>query len=190
MITIQITEEEFNKCKIFSEKCDTSHYVKRNQFNEEKRKKDSLIGKIGEIATFNYLKDKVENLTYPDFEIYSAKNKSWDFDLKAKDRNFHVKSQDVVQGDRFGVSWIFQYGNGFNQSYDKEIFDRLTDNQFISFVSINLETNEALIRAIVDLTFLHKKQLFKLPKLEKLQKANKLAVYLKDLERYPESLWM
>jgi len=47
-----------------------------------------------------------------------------------------------------------------------------------------LKENFAIVRAILKLEFLHERKLFGLPKLEHLQKANKKAVYLKDIERY------
>ena len=178
------SKEEIDKCKTFSENVDTSFYARRSQHNEEKRKKDALIGKLGEIAVYNILKNKITNLNYPDLNIYSASKKSWDFDIKGDNVNLHVKTQDIEQGEKYGVSWIFQYGNGKNSHYDKEIFDNLTPNQYVAFVSLSLQENFAIIRTIVKLDFLHENKLFGLPKLEHLQKANKKAVYLKDIERF------
>lgn len=190
MIEYNITPEEFEFSKYFSEAVDTSYYASRSQFNQEKRERDALIGKLGEIATYQSLKDKFPELSSPDFQIYDAKNKSWDFDLKAPNINLHVKTQDLKQGEKYGVSWIFQYGNGKTKHYDKEVFDRITPNQYVSFVSIDLDNKKCYIRAIVKLDLLHEKKLFSLPKLDRLQKANKLAIYLKDLEKYPEELFI
>lgn len=185
------TKEEYDACVLFSESVDTSHYAKRAQFNESKRIKDSLIGKLGEVAAYHYLKDKIMNLSTPDFNIYEAKKKSWDFDLKGDGFNIHVKTQDNEMGEKYGTSWIFQYGNGRNSSYDKEIFDLLSPNQYVVFVSLSLnkENSIANVRAVTKLEFLHEKKLFALPKLERLQFANKKAVYLKDLEKYPEDMF-
>jgi hypothetical protein len=190
MVEYKFTSEEIKAAELFSEAVDTSFYSTRNQFNESKRKKDSLIGKLGEFAAFHYLKDKISNLSFPDLNIYDAKQKSWDFDLKGDNANIHVKTQDLVQGEKFGVSWIFQFGDGKSKSYDKEIFDKISDNQYVTFVSIDLERFTAYIRGVVLLEHLHNKKLFGLPKLEHLQRANKLAVYLKDLERYPDNLFV
>lgn len=188
MIKYFFSQEELDVCKNFSESVDTSHYSKRGQNNEQKRQKDAFVGKLGEYAVYNSLKGKILNIVEPDVQVYAAKQKSWDFDLKGDGVNLHVKTQDIEQGEKYGVSWIFQYGNGKNQHYDKEIFDKITPNQYIAFVSLSLKENFALIRAIVKLDFLHDKKLFGLPKLEHLQKANKKAVYLKDIERYPSEL--
>lgn len=189
MIKYSFSKEELDACKLFSESVDTSFYARRSQHNEDKRKKDSLVGKLGEFAVYNSLKDKIKNIQKPDLQIYAANKKSWDFDLKGDSVNLHVKTQDVEQGERYGVSWIFQYGNGKNSHYDKEIFDKLTPNQYIAFVSLSLKDNYAIIRSIVKLDFLHDKKLFGLPKLEYLQQANKKAVYLKEIERYPDELF-
>ena len=189
MIKYFFSQEELDICKKFSESVDTSHYSKRGQNNEQKRQKDALVGKLGEFAVYHSLKDKVPKIIKPDVQIYTAKQKSWDFDLKGDSVNLHVKTQDVEQGEKYGVSWIFQYGNGKNQNYDKEIFDKITPNQYIAFVSLSLKENFAIIRAITKLEFLHDKKLFGLPKLEYLQQANKKAVYLKDIERYSDQLF-
>lgn len=181
----KFSDDEFKLCKDFSEQVDTSFYATRSQFNVQKRIKDSLIGKLGELAVYNLLKDEIKDISYPDFKIYSAKEKSWDFDLKAKNCNLHVKCQDIEQGEKYGVSWIFQHG----KYYDKEIFDQTSPNQYVAFVSVNLKEKTSLVRAIIKLELLHNKKLFALPKLERLQQANKLAVYLKDLEKYPDQLW-
>lgn len=189
MKKIIFTPEDMQKCIEFSEQVDTSLYAQRNQWDVQKRKIDSKVGKLGELATYYNLVDKYPDITYPDFKIYKAKEKSWDFDLKSNSFNLHVKSQEALQGNKFGESWIFQFGNGKNRHYDKEIFDKLSPNQYISFVKVNLLTKEAEVRAIVSLDLLHDNKLFALPVLEKLQQANKLAVYYKDLQKFSDKLW-
>lgn len=174
------SEEEFSKCTEFANKIDTSFYSRRNQFDNDKRKKDQLIGKLGEIISFNYLNNKIKDLSYPDFNIYDKKQKSWDFDLKANGFNIHVKSQDIVQSKRYGESWIFQAGGKY-KGYDKEIFDKISPNQFICFCVIDLENKSGVIKSIVKLEYLHDNKLFKLPKLPKLQEMNKMAVYFNDI---------
>jgi hypothetical protein len=188
MKKIIFTPEDIQKCTEFSEQVDTSLYAQRNQWDAEKRKADAKIGKLGELVVYQNLIEKYPNITYPDFKIYKAKEKSWDFDLKAPTFNLHVKTQEALQGAKFGESWIFQYGNGKNRHYDREIFDRTSPNQYIAFVKVNLLAKEGEIRAIVSLDLLHENKLFALPVLEKLQKANKLAVYYKDLQKFSDKL--
>lgn len=186
---IKFTNEEIQKCLDFANKIDTSYYAKRSQFDNDKRKQDQIVGKLGEIATYNYLIGKYPTMSYPDMQIYEKKNKSWDFDLKANNINLHVKSQNIVQSQKYGISWIFQKGNGVNRHYDKEIFDRVSPNQYVSFVLVDDKKYQAEIKAVVELEFLHKKDLFKLPVLEKLRVANKVAVYYNDIKEYPTLLW-
>lgn len=180
MYNYTFTEEEFKKCKDFSESIDTSFYSRRNQTNNEKRKKDQLIGKLGEIISFNYLITKINDLSYPDFNIYDKKNKSWDFDLKSNSYNIHVKSQDIEQSKRYGESWIFQAGGKY-KGYDKEIFDRITKNQYVCFCIIDLSNKSGCLKSIVDLDYIHNNNLFKLPKLPIFQEMNKKAVYFDDI---------
>jgi len=73
MEKIKFSEEEVASCEDFSQKVDTTLYARRNQSDNEKRKKDAKIGKLGEIAAFNFLKEKYPDLSSPDFNIYSAK---------------------------------------------------------------------------------------------------------------------
>lgn len=177
---IKFTPEQIKECEDFSNAVDTSFYATRNQKNNEKRVFDSKIGKLGEIATFEFLNDKVKNLTRPDFKIYKPSEKSWDFDLKSDGMNIHVKSQAKIQSQKFGESWIFQKGDK-KRGYDKEIFDKLSENQFISFVIVDPINKQAEIKAIVSLDLLHDKDLFALPVIPYLRNMNKVAVYFKDL---------
>jgi hypothetical protein len=189
MKKIIFTSEDIQKCTEFSEQVDTSLYAQRNQWDADKRKSDAKIGKLGELVVYYNLIEKFPDLTYPDFKIYKAKEKSWDFDLKSSAFNLHVKTQEALQSAKFGESWIFQYGNGKNRHYDREIFDRTSPNQYVAFVKVNMLTKEGEIRSIVSLDMLHENKLFTLPVLEKLQKANKLAVYFKDLQKHSDKLW-
>lgn len=177
----QFTQEEYQACVDFSEGVDTSFYASRGQSNVDKRKKDSLVGKLGEVAVFNILKSKYEDLTYPDFKIYKPREKSWDFDLKAANLNLHVKTQNVEQGRLYGESWIFQHGGEKRGHYDKEIFDKTSPNQYVAFVTVDLPNKTAYIKSILHLDKLHENNLFKPPKLEYLKLANKLAVYFNDI---------
>ena len=186
---IKFTQQEIDQVLDFANKIDTSYYATRSQKDNEKRKQDQIVGKLGEIAVYNALKDKYPTLSSVDFNIYEKSKKSWDFDLKGDNLNLHVKSQNQVQSRKYGESWIFQKGNGTNRNYDKEIFDQLSPNQYVSFVLVDLDKYTATVKAIVELDFLHKKDLFKLPVLEKLRIANKIAVYFKDMKEYTTKLW-
>jgi len=182
MFIYKFSKEEFDKCSNFANSIDTSYYSNRNQSDNKKRTRDQLIGKLGEIVSYTFLNKKINNLSYPDFKIYDRKNKSWDFDLKGDNANIHVKSQDIEQSKKYGESWLFQAGGLNNRGYDKEIFDKLSPNQYICFCIIDLKNNEGVIKSIVTLDYLHDNKLFKLPKLDKLKYNNKLAVYFSDIK--------
>ena len=182
MKKIIFTPEDIQKCSEFSEQVDTTLYAQRNQFDAIKRSADSMIGKLGEFAVYHSLLEKYPTLTEPDCKIYSAKQKSWDYDLKHEKFNLHVKAQETLQASKFGESWIFQ-------STDKHMFQNHLDIDYVAFVKVNLMKKEAEIKAIVSVNMLHEKKLFALPMLEKLKFANKLAVYYKDLEKYSDQLW-
>jgi hypothetical protein len=176
-----ISDEVLSKVYKFSNEINTSFYSSRNQFNNDKRKRDQVVGKLGEFGVYNYVSAKFPDLSQPDLNIYEVRKKSWDFDLKASNLNLHVKSQDVNQGKRYGVSWIFQVG-------DKEIFNPKLES-YVSFTSVDLDTNTVKILGFVKVQDLHDKKLFKLPKLKHLQEMNKLAVYYSDLEPLGDSLF-
>lgn len=173
MRLIKLSSADYKKCEDFANNVDTSFYANRKQFNDDKRKKDSIIGKIGEIVTYNTLVKNYPELTYPDFEIYSAKQKSWQHDLMATNLNLHVKSQDVNQGKKYGESWVFQ-------KEDKHIFKEYTDHDYVSFVSVDLKTRDCFVRAILPISMLHEQNLFKPMKL--LHLASKVAVYYEDIK--------
>lgn len=170
---IKFTETDFKKCQTFANTIDTSFYATRHQFNKDKRIKDNIIGKLGEIATLKYFKSKDIELSSPDFNIYNRNQKSWDYDLKGKNINLHCKSQSVEQGKKYGISFIFE-------NTDKHIFKEVNGNDYVSFISVDLENLQAEIKAIIKLQDLHNKKLFAKPKLSYL--TTKSAIYLDDLK--------
>jgi len=173
MRLIKLSAADYKKCSDFANSVDTSFYANRKQFNEEKRIKDSIIGKIGEIATYKALKDKFPDLSLPDYAIYNKNQKSWSHDLIASNLNLHVKSQDVEQGKKYGESWVFQ-------KEDKHIFKEYGQNDYVSFVSVDLKTRECFVRQILPVSLLHEQNLFKPMKL--LHLASKVAIYYDDIK--------
>ena len=169
------SEEEIKLVKDFSIKINTTYYSNRNQFDNDKRTTDQIVGKLAEIAIFNLLKDKVKSITYPDFTIYSNDRKSWLSDLKAGKINIHSKAQSLEQSKIFGLSWIFQIN-------DKHIFSQFTDNDYVIFVVIDLVKYDAEIKSIAQVSSLHDEKLFKDPKIKSLV-GNKKAIYFDDLKK-------
>lgn len=167
------SQKDIDICNEFSNNVDTTFYSKRNQFDANKRKLDTKIGKLGELVVYNTLIKTTSDISYPDFKIYDAKSKSWDFDLKSSSMNIHVKTQEVLQSSKYGESWIFQ-------NEDKKIFKTYSENDFVAFVLVDILNKNGQIRKLVKLKDLHDKNLFKKPKLIHL--SSKSAVYYEDLE--------
>ncbi len=176
---IPITKEDLQKCKDFANAIDTGYYATRAQFNNEKRIKDQIVGKLSELVAFKYLQMKKIEASEPDFNIYDKKKKSWDFDMKSVDYNFHVKGQNIEQGKRYGTSWIFQDG-------DKHIFKEYSNKDYVFLVSVDLNKMMGDIKAVASIEELHELDLFKSPKLDYLK--SKRAVYLEDLSKCKKSL--
>lgn len=170
---IKFTSQDITKCQEFAGKIDTGFYSTRGQFNNEKRIKDQIVGKLAEIVVFSYFKDKGIETTPPDFNIYNKSKKSWDHDISNKDLNLHIKSQSIEQSKKYGTSFVFE-------KTDKKIFKDYSDKDYVCFVSIDLPNKTAEIKSILKLEDLHKHNLFKPMKLAHL--TTKAAVYFDDVE--------
>ena len=181
---ISLSSTQIKEASDFSNSISTTHYSNRNQFDNEKRKQDQLIGKLGEFASFEYLKQY--NISTPDCKIYSSNNKSWEADLHSKENNFHIKSQSLEQSKRFGMSWIFQFDRG----KDLEIFNNKSNKDFVVFVVVSnkMEQVNSYICACVSVPFLHENNLFEEPVSNKL-KGIKKAVYYSSLLKFESNLW-
>jgi len=188
-----ITEDILARCGAFAKSSlstSTDKYARRNQFDIEKIAKDIKNGKIAEEGVYERVCTIYPNLSKPDHNIYDKKNKSWDPDLKDVESGISVavKSQDIESAINFGESWVFQYNHGKNYDCDTGIFKQSDPNHFVAFVALNVPKRIGTIRALVKVQWLHDKKLFKEMKKQSLR-GNKMAVYYKDLERYPEELF-
>lgn len=170
---IKITKQALTKCQTFAQSIGTDFYSSRGQFNAEKRAKDQVIGKIAELVVCSHLSERGVKVGEPDFTIYSKSRKSWDYDLKSPEFNFHIKGQDVEQSKKYGASWIFE-------NNDRHVFEKYQPNDYVCFVTVDLAKMEADIKHIVAVTDLHQLQLFKRPRLAHL--TTKSAVYCDDLK--------
>jgi hypothetical protein len=176
---IKLSYEDYAKCDDFANNVNTSFYATRNQFSAEKRILDSKIGKLGELTSYYALKEIYKDISYPDFKIYKAREKSWDYDMKSSLYNFHIKTQDINKSKLYGESWIFQLE-------DKHVFKEYKDNDYVVFVQLDLKNKIGEIRNIVSVKSLHDLKLFKKPVLAKL--ASKAAVYYEDIKTIKNEL--
>lgn len=177
--TKEIWEEKYNKCREFANKqLDTSRdqYRRRNQSNPERIIKQISDGKMGELLAYDHLKSMGFDCTEPDFEIYTARLKSFDADLISGDSHVHVKTQCKESADRYGTSWVFQAGgSGFGHS-DPCISG---GKSWCIFVVINHLTSSGNIYGPLDME--HVRRHFKDPKLKQLVGIKK-CIYLEDIE--------
>jgi len=188
-----ISEDINNKCLAFAKASVSSSsdkYARRQQFDVEKIMKDIKIGKIGEEGVYEKVSILYPELSKPDHQIYSKKDKSWSPDLIDSESGLHlaVKSQGIESALAFEDSWVFQYNDGKNYDCDKGVFKEVNDKHYVAFTSINVPKRIGEIRAIVKIQWLHDKKLFKEMKKQSLR-GNKVAVYMDDLEQYGDQLW-
>lgn len=171
-ICIYINNKHTDNVMKFAEQVSlTTNYSDCGQDNYNLKVYQHYIGKLGELAVYLYLRDKV-NITKPDFEIYHGKRKSWDSDLKSEDINISIKTQDFRSANRFGISWTFQYiKNGRADSSLREkhiVIPTLYDNTYYDRTRIIIFPSRKMEEII-----------FNEPKKESL-KGKKLVMYAKD----------
>lgn len=115
------TVEEFADARLGS----TGLYKARGGFKRE----DLIAGALGEIAAYKVLKKAGHELAKPDFTIYKKGEKSYDADLRIKNKRFHVKSQTKKSADTYGPSWLMQRhdplfkGTGYNHYMVPSVVD-------------------------------------------------------------------
>lgn len=183
-ICVHISDKHSEKVMDFAEKVSlTTNYSDCGQNDYRLKVYQHYIGKMGELATFLYLRKGYE-INEPDFKIYHGKDKSWDSDLKVGKVHISIKTQDISSAKRFGLSWTFQHINGGRSDasiksetlviptlYDNSYYDK---TRIVLFPSID-------IRDVV----------FGEPKKESL-KGKKLVMYAndnyKDLDEWLEDL--
>lgn len=202
VLKYKISEDLLFKCKKFgldSINSSIDKYALRHGFDVNdadaveralnKFSMDICIGKIGEELVYSEYSLLLPNLSKPDYNIYSVKQKSWDSDLKDLDSNISiaVKTQDIRSMLDNDESWVFQM-SASGKDTDKEIFDKIDENHYVAFVSLNIPKRSGEIKALVKVQWLHDKKLFKSMKNENLR-GNKLAIYFDDLDLYNNELW-
>jgi len=115
------TVEEFADARLGS----SDLYQSRGGFKRE----DLIAGALGEIAAYKVLKKAGHELAKPDFTIYEKGQKSYDADLRIKNKRFHVKSQTKKSADTYGPSWLMQRhdplfkGTGYNHYMVPSVVD-------------------------------------------------------------------
>ena len=190
--TLTFTKEELDKCVKFAYDSgyNYDYYSKqRNQNNQDKKKEQNLIGKLGEVIVYRSLKSTFPDITEPDFDIYPPNKKSWKRDIFIKSTNtpVHVKSQGEESAKNYGVSWVFQWQNQNGKGgKDKEIFTK-NGSGLVCLVVIDLKQKRGQLFYCIKQNILVDNNLFDEPKLEK-HRGYKKIVYSKRLAKFLENI--
>lgn len=129
-IKIKITDKQRQAAEAFTDaRTQTDLYKKRGGFKRE----DILVGALGEIGAWKYFKKRGFTISKPDFNIYEKKNKSFDSDLRSKNRHFHVKAQSQESIRRYGHSWLMQRSD--------PVLQKVQYNHYMVPCAVDLEKN-------------------------------------------------
>lgn len=161
-------------------------YARRGQTNPSAIVEQIQTGKITEDMMWLKLSPAISaEISKPDWNIYGAREKNWDSDLKIYTSpliRLGVKSQNERSAAEFSTSWIFEYRAGEKYDTDRGVFseEAKQPGNFVVFSSIDLRNLTGRLQAILAVSTLHEKKLFEPPVLERLRD-NKLAVYMKTI---------
>lgn len=152
-------------------------YLSRRNASVSRVKNQIIEGKLGEFAANQFLQNEFHfpNNVTPDIRVYSKGDKSWDADLlynKADTEypNVHVKCCTKQTAKRYGESYVFQCSNG--------LFRDVKSTDYICMVLY--DPPKFCVRSLVSWSYLHKLNIFRLPKLDK-HKGSKVCIYYEDL---------
>jgi len=146
-----------------------SLYTKRGSFKRD----DILVGAMGEMGVYLFLRKHGFKVSKPDFAIYDKNFKSYDADLQDEKRFFHVKSQTTGSAFRFGHSWLLQRND--------KIVQQGVINNYIVPTCVDLNKREVEIFGIVSTITLHKWGCFSECTLPA-WRHSKVAIYLDSLK--------
>ena len=178
---ITLSKYYFDKCSKFADdQLETSKdcYRYRGEHNLTKMRNDIIVGRLGEVAAYQYLKKRGYNVNKPDFSIYERVNKSFAPDLVTQcGKSVHVKSQSFESLMRYGASWLLQKNDKITRDPSKD--------DFILMVSLNgLEANILGIVSVLDLV---NNELFEEPKVNRYARTKK-AIYFDSIKQSGISL--
>lgn len=178
---VSLSNYYFDKCRKFAdEQLSTSKdmYAYRGEHRLSKMREDIIIGKMGEVAAYKYLKAKGYDVSKPDFTIYERPKKSFDADLVTScGKNIHVKSQGFDSMMRYGASWLLQKSD--------KITKTSSCNDFILMVS--LKGMIADILGVVSVSDIIQNDLYEDPKVSRYAYTKK-ALYFDSIKHAGISL--
>ena len=105
-----LSKEIIDKAKQFAKAVTlTTDYSDTNQSTTDKIIRDHFVSKLGEEAA-RIVMSRFASVEGPDYNIYTAKQKSWEADLFVNKLPLAVKTQTTSAAVRYGLSWTFQCG--------------------------------------------------------------------------------
>lgn len=160
----------------FSKDDGFDQYADSGQTDSHRKQFQQVLGTLGEFAVYRFFFNLDIECSRPDTEWHPGRSKSHGADLILRRESFlGVKSCE--QPPATELSWIFQF-----QPRKDPIFFRRRPNWWYAFVSVEVPLNgKAYLHGILSGDTLQSKDLFQLPKIQRLE-ASKRAVYERDLK--------
>lgn len=178
---IKFQQRDIERCEEFANQqvhTSISHYRKRKQGNESKIITDITTGKLGEIATHRVLRRHGLHAQAPDFEIYESRQKSFDADITWNEYAFHCKSQNEESVEKYGISWILQWG-GRGYGHKDKLFTHCGPTDYL--VPCTIHDSVARVYGIIPVARLFELNLIKPPRVKWLEDT-KRAIYFEDIK--------
>lgn len=180
--SIKLTRKDYERCEEFAnQQLHTSldHYRRRKQGNAPKIIQDITTGKLGELATHRMLRRHGFYAKAPDFKIYEGRKKSFDADITWQQFAFHCKSQSEDSVNKYGASWILQWGGRGHGHVDK-LFKHVAPTDYL--VPATIHSDHARIYGVVPVAKLFELDLIKPPKVDWMADT-KRAIYFDDIKK-------
>lgn len=172
-----IDEQTLMDCSVFAGLA-KDNYDKRGQKDELRKREQRFFGKVGEWVAHAAIRPYFTELSYPNMEIFSPKEKSWDNDLYAGEVAFACKTCEWN-----GDSWLFQLKDDEGHGCDKEIFATNAKDKLVVCVQLDFDKHSGRIRSLIPLSQVKSLNLFEDPRKIDLR-GKKLVVYRHALSYY------
>lgn len=178
---LNLSKYYFDKCAKFADaqmESSKDLYIYRGEHRMSKIREDIIIGKLGEVAAYKYLKKRGYDVNKPDFSIYERANKSFAADLvTACGKSVHVKAQGFDSMMRYGASWLLQKTDSLTYLPDEEEY----------ILMVNIRGDEANILGVVSACDMVDHELFEEPKVSRYGQT-KCAIYFDSIKQAGISL--
>ena len=185
IVLIHLTPEEMKRAEDFAIKKSVTTekiYRARRQSNSAAIIAQSVIGHMGEIATYKFLTESGFSCSEPNDEIYTKGKNFIRPDFNCEQYHIHVKSQSVQSANKYGTSWTFQKSStrGRFRHQDPILTPwKVKDHDMLACCICDPKTATVSILACLQIYLIHQNNLFEDPVLNKL-KGLKKVIYFDD----------